>query len=61
MARDVDTVINFIRQQSYIPPVHKQVMISRLDTPPTREELDEAKAIVYPDVKNPDPWKDTGG
>lgn len=61
MARDVDTVIAFIRNQSYIPPVHRQVMVNRLENPPSKEELDEAKAIVYPDVKNVDPWKESSG
>lgn len=60
MARDVDTIIEFVRKQSYIPPVLRQVMIGRLDPAPTREEIDAAKAIVYPDIKHEDPWKDHG-
>lgn len=58
MPRDVDTIIEFIKTQKYIPPVHRQVIISRLETAPTQEELDVAKAIVYPEIKHPDPWKD---
>lgn len=58
MARDVDTVIEFIRRQNYIPPVLRQVMVSRLDPAPLQEEIEAAKAIVYPEVKHTDPWKD---
>lgn len=61
MARDVDTIIEFIKNQNYIPPVHRQVMIDRLENPPDREELDRAKNKLYPDVKNVDPWKDSNG
>lgn len=61
MARDVDTIIEFIRRQDYIPPVHRQVLVNRIDPPPTQAELDRAKEQVYPNVRNNDPWKDVGG
>lgn len=61
MARDVDTVIAFINNQSYIPPIHRQVMVNRLENPPSQRELDEAKASLYPDIKNMDPWKESDG
>lgn len=61
MARDVDTVIEFIKNQSYIPPIHRQVMANRLENPPTQEELDKARNDLYPNIKNLDPWKVTDG
>jgi hypothetical protein len=41
MARDVDRVIEFIRAQDYIPPVHRQVMIDRIEGSgqPSREKV----------------------
>lgn len=61
LARDVDTIIEFIKTQKYIPPVHRQVMVNRLQNAPSTEELEAAKAQVYPEIKNPDPWKDVDG
>lgn len=46
--RDVDEIMQKIREHPRIPPVHKQVMLARLDPPPTQEELDAARRIVYP-------------
>lgn len=48
MARVIDRVIDFVRALDYIPPVQRQVIVNRLDQPPTREELDRALAQVYP-------------
>lgn len=61
MARDIDQVINYIREITYIPPVMKQVIINRLDVPPTKAELEQAAKEVYPNVKNNDPWRATSG
>lgn len=61
MARDVDRVLDFIRTQAYIPPIHRQVMLDRLEKPPTNLELEAAKKKLYPEVKNLDPWKDSNG
>jgi len=50
VSRDVDRVIEFIRAQDYIPPVHRQVMVDRIEGsgPPTPDELERAKGKVYP-------------
>ena len=48
MARDVDRIIDYVNRQTDIPPVHRQVMVNRLDPAPTQEELDRASAQVYP-------------
>lgn len=48
MARDVDRIILYVREQTDIAPVQRQVMVNRLDPPPTQEELDRASAQVYP-------------
>lgn len=53
--RDIDRVIEFIRRDSRIPPVHKQVLIDRIEQPPTRQELDAAARIVYPHVFESNP------
>lgn len=58
MARDVDRIIEYVRSVDYIPPVLKQVLVNRIDPPPTRDELDRAHEQVYPNVRNNDPWKD---
>lgn len=51
MARDVDRVIDFIRAQEQIPPVHRQVMVDRVEGrgEPDAVELERARAKVYPD------------
>lgn len=50
MSRDIDRIIKYVREQSYIPPVHRQVIIDRIEGngEPSREELDIAAAKVYP-------------
>lgn len=49
MARDIDRVIELVRQQDYIPPVHLQVIINRIDAgPPSAGELVRATEQVYP-------------
>lgn len=55
MARDVDRVIDFIRAQDFIPPVHRQVMVDRIEGAgePSQAELDRAAAKVYPDEARP--------
>lgn len=47
--RDIDRIIEAVKDHPNIPPVHKQVLISRIEVPPTRAELDAAAAIVYPE------------
>lgn len=49
MARDVDRVIDFIRSRDEIPPVHRQVMIDRVEGsgPPSDAELERAAAKVH--------------
>jgi len=44
--RDIDRLIEFIQECDRIPPVHKRVLINRIESPPTREELDRAAAEV---------------
>jgi hypothetical protein len=46
--RDIDRIIRAIEEDDRIPPVHKRVLINRIEPPPTREELDRAQAEVYP-------------
>jgi len=48
MARDVDRVMDYVHHMLDVPPVHRQVMLNRLDPPPTQEELDRAREQVYP-------------
>lgn len=57
MARDIDTIINYVKGLDYIPPVMKQVIVNRLDPPPSKTEIETAKEQVYPTIKNNDPWK----
>lgn len=47
--RDIDWIIQAIEQDGRIPPVHKRVLINRIEPVPTRDELDRARAEVYPD------------
>jgi hypothetical protein len=51
MNRDVDRVIDYINGLDYIPPVHRRVMVNRLDPRPTQAEIDRAAAEVYPERK----------
>jgi hypothetical protein len=49
MARDVDRVIDYVRElerEHFLPPVMAQVMVDRLDTPPTNEEVERARVKV---------------
>lgn len=48
--RHIDEILEAVRNHPHIPPVHKQVLISRIEPEPTREELDRASAQVYPFV-----------
>jgi hypothetical protein len=50
MARDIDRVIEYVRElerERFLPPIMAQVIVNRLDPPPSPEELDRAKAEVY--------------
>lgn len=51
MSRDVDRVIDYIKTIDDIPPVHRQIMINRLDPPPSKEELALACEQVYPSTQ----------
>jgi len=44
--RDIDRIIQFVRDDDRIPPVHRQVLITRIERPPTQHELDAARRIV---------------
>jgi hypothetical protein len=47
--RTVDRLIDYICEAEWLgSPTQRQVMINRLEAPPTREELDKAKAQLYP-------------
>jgi hypothetical protein len=50
VSRDIDRIIEYVRNLDrwFIPPVHRQVIINRIegDGPPTDEELARAKAQV---------------
>jgi hypothetical protein len=55
MARTIDRVIDYIREMDPsggMSPVRRQVMIARLQDPPTKEELDEARRVV----DGEEPW-----
>ena len=45
--RDIDRIIKFVEDDDRIPPVHKRVLINRIEPEPTRAELDRAKVDVY--------------
>jgi hypothetical protein len=47
MARDIDRVLDFIRLESAIPPIHRLVLIKRCEVPPTPEELEAARTELY--------------
>jgi hypothetical protein len=48
--RDIDRLLDYVRDLDWLPPVHRQVVINRIDAgPPTQEELDRAAAQVSPD------------
>lgn len=52
MSRDVDRVIVYVRnleRERFLPPVMAQVLVNRIDPPPSTEELEVARAQVYPD------------
>lgn len=44
--RDIDEVIDFVKASDRFSPVHTQVIINRLNPPPTQRELDEARRQV---------------
>jgi hypothetical protein len=47
MSRDIDRLLDYVRDLDWLPPVHRQVVINRIDAgPPTQEELDRAAAQV---------------
>jgi hypothetical protein len=49
MSRDVDRVIDYIRnleRERFLPPVMAQVMVDRLNSPPTDEEIERASRTV---------------
>lgn len=48
MARDVDAIIDYVKRQTHIPPIHRQILINRIDPEPTLEEIDRASDQVYP-------------
>lgn len=52
MTRSIDRLLDYVRDLEWMPPIHRQVVINRIDAgEPTREELDRAKAQVYPEDK----------
>ncbi len=46
MDRDIDRLIEFINDADWLPPVHKHVLIARVEKPPTDEEIQQAKQLV---------------
>jgi hypothetical protein len=53
MARDIDSVIEFVRNMNHIAPVQRQVLINRIELWPTQAELDQAYRDVYPACDEP--------
>lgn len=47
MARNIDILIEFIREQSWLSPTEKEVLVTRVDKEPDRDELDAAKEKLY--------------
>jgi hypothetical protein len=50
MTRDVDRVIDYVRElerERFLPPVMAQVMVDRLDPPPTGAEIEQAAKKVH--------------
>lgn len=45
--RDIDRIIRAVEEDNRIPPVHKRVLINRIEPEPTRAELDRAAAEVH--------------
>lgn len=50
MSRDVDRIIRAVEEDDRIPPVHRRVLINRIEMYPNQAELDLARAQVYPDL-----------
>lgn len=48
----IGQLINCIKQNSDIDPITRQVIINRLESKPTREELDKAYKEVYGAVQS---------
>ncbi len=46
--RDIDRLIDYVKDSEWFPPVHRQVLINRIEVPPTADELERAAAQVYP-------------
>lgn len=44
--RDIDRIIEAVREHPYISPVHKQVLINRIEPNPTHEEIERAKQQI---------------
>jgi len=42
MARFIDDIIKAIEEHPHISATHKQLLISRIEKPPTKEEIDKA-------------------
>lgn len=50
MARDIDDVIEFVMNFDRLSVIHKQVVINRLQNPPTEDELKTARAQLGLDL-----------
>lgn len=46
--RYIDEIIKAIQEHPRITPVHKQVLIDRVEKLPTQEEISQAAKKVYP-------------
>lgn len=47
MARDIDRLLDYIRGLPWLPPVHREVIINRIDVgEPTQGELDHAWNLI---------------
>ncbi len=55
MSRDIDPIIEFVRDCDNIPVIHRQVIINRIegDGAPDAEELDRARHQVESEVRPP--------
>lgn len=46
--RWIDDIIKAVREHPHISPVHKQVLINRIEPKPTAEEIERARLEVTP-------------
>lgn len=46
MARDIDDLIDYVKSRNYLSDILKQVVINRIEQPPTKDEIETAKDLL---------------